>query len=151
MSLGSVYCNVIECQCPLYAARISAFDRYCCKSRKSIDSNSLAKVDLSTAARLCRGDTKVHGGFLCVTMWSLASPRAKRISGPKKFRSSAKKDFFNTADPERTWNRLVIRHRVYLRQARLICINQFDTPHHIMNFTLITGGRHAEARHGLRE
>jgi hypothetical protein len=27
-------------------------------------------------------------------MWSLTPPRTKRISGPKKFRSSAKKDFF---------------------------------------------------------
>jgi hypothetical protein len=27
-------------------------------------------------------------------MWSLTSQRAKRISGPKKFRLSAKKDFF---------------------------------------------------------
>jgi hypothetical protein len=30
------------------------------------------------------------------TMWSLTSPRAKRIRSPKKFRSSPKKDFFNT-------------------------------------------------------
>jgi hypothetical protein len=36
-------------------------------------------------------------------MWSLTSPRAKRIDGPKKFRSSPKKGFFNTIDPERTF------------------------------------------------
>jgi hypothetical protein len=30
------------------------------------------------------------------TIWSLTSPRTKRISGPKNFGSSAKKDFFNT-------------------------------------------------------
>jgi hypothetical protein len=36
-------------------------------------------------------------------MWSLTSPRLKRISGPKKFRRwSAEKDFFNTIDPKRT-------------------------------------------------
>jgi hypothetical protein len=35
-------------------------------------------------------------------MWSLTSPRAKRISGPKKFRSSPKKDFFNTIGHNRT-------------------------------------------------
>src|SRR5450759_4299173 len=35
-------------------------------------------------------------------MWSLTSPRAKRISGPKKFRSSAKEDFFNTIGTSRT-------------------------------------------------
>src|SRR5271155_2457552 len=28
-------------------------------------------------------------------MWSLISPRAKRISGPEKFRSSTQKDFCN--------------------------------------------------------
>jgi hypothetical protein len=39
---------------------------------------------------------------MCETMWSLASPRAKRISGPKKFRSSPKKDFFNTIGAKRT-------------------------------------------------
>src|ERR1700730_7553784 len=33
--------------------------------------------------------------FLCETMRFLKSPRAKRISGPKTFRPSAKKDFFN--------------------------------------------------------
>jgi hypothetical protein len=35
-------------------------------------------------------------------MWSLTSPRAKRISDPKKFRSSAKEDFFNTIGTSRT-------------------------------------------------
>jgi hypothetical protein len=34
--------------------------------------------------------------FVCETMWSLTSAPANRISGPKKFRSSAEKDFFNT-------------------------------------------------------
>jgi hypothetical protein len=29
-------------------------------------------------------------------MWALTSPRAERIGGPEKFRSSAEKDFFNT-------------------------------------------------------
>src|SRR5258706_1524370 len=29
-------------------------------------------------------------------MWSLTSPRADRISGPEKFCSSARKDFFNS-------------------------------------------------------
>src|SRR5882757_11389947 len=34
-------------------------------------------------------------------MRSLTSPRAKRISGPQKFRSAIEKDFFNTIDPTR--------------------------------------------------
>jgi hypothetical protein len=35
-------------------------------------------------------------------MWSLTSPNAERISGPKKFGSSTKKDFFNSIGAERT-------------------------------------------------
>src|SRR5258708_3517807 len=35
-------------------------------------------------------------------MWPLTSPRAKRIGDPRKFRSPAKKDFFNTICHERT-------------------------------------------------
>jgi len=34
-------------------------------------------------------------------MWSLTSPRVERISGPKKFGSSAKKDFCNTIRQQR--------------------------------------------------
>jgi hypothetical protein len=34
-------------------------------------------------------------------LWSLTSRYANRISGPEKFRSSARKDFFNSIDPER--------------------------------------------------
>jgi hypothetical protein len=33
-------------------------------------------------------------------MWSLTSPRADRISGPEKFCSSARKDFFNSICPQ---------------------------------------------------
>jgi hypothetical protein len=37
-------------------------------------------------------------------MRSLTSPRAKRISGPKNFRSSGEKDFFNTICHKRSFN-----------------------------------------------
>jgi hypothetical protein len=37
-------------------------------------------------------------------MWSLKSPRAKRISGPKKFHSSPKKDFFNNIRQQRSFH-----------------------------------------------
>jgi hypothetical protein len=56
-----------------------------CKSRKPNDLENLAEVDFSTSVPL-----QSFGGrwsFLCQTTWSLTSPRAKRISGPKKFRS----------------------------------------------------------------
>jgi hypothetical protein len=36
-------------------------------------------------------------------LWSLTSRYAKRISGPEKFRSSARKDFFNSIGTKRTW------------------------------------------------
>jgi hypothetical protein len=36
-------------------------------------------------------------------MWSLTSPRAKRISGLKKFRSSVEKDFCNSIGAKRTF------------------------------------------------
>jgi hypothetical protein len=44
----------------------------------------------------CNAPSRRYEGqwlFLCETMWSLTSPSAKRINGPKKFRSSPKKDF----------------------------------------------------------
>jgi hypothetical protein len=44
-------------------------------------------------------------------MWSLTSPRAKRISGSKNFRPSAKNDFFNT-----------IRQKLPIEQAEFACL-----------------------------
>jgi hypothetical protein len=41
--------------------------------------------------------------FVCETMWCLTSAPAKRISGPKKFRSSVEKDFFNTIRQEQSF------------------------------------------------
>jgi hypothetical protein len=43
----------------------------------------------------CQARYERPWSFLCKTMWSLTSPRAERISGPEKFRSSSRKDFFN--------------------------------------------------------
>jgi hypothetical protein len=45
-------------------------------------------LDVPAAAKSYGADTKVRGRFLCETMWSLISPRAKRISGPEKLWSS---------------------------------------------------------------
>jgi hypothetical protein len=42
-------------------------------------------------------------------MWSLTSPRADRISGPEKFHSSAREDFFNSIGTFRTrWGELTM-------------------------------------------
>jgi hypothetical protein len=39
------------------------------------------------------------------SIWSLTSPRSKRISSSKKFRSSPQKDFFNTICQKVTFGR----------------------------------------------
>jgi hypothetical protein len=40
-------------------------------------------------------------------VWSLTSQRERRTSGPENFQSSAKKDFFNTIDPNQTFFHLL--------------------------------------------
>jgi hypothetical protein len=50
-------------------------------------------------------------------MWSLTSPRAKRISGSKNFRPSAKNDFFNT-----------IRQKLPIEQAEFACLPTASSP-----------------------
>jgi hypothetical protein len=85
--------------------RKSALGRYCCKSPKSDDTENFAKIDFRL---LCRRNAlwrRYEGpwSILGETMWSLTSPHTKRISGPKNFRSSAEKDFFNTIGHKRTW------------------------------------------------
>src|SRR4029453_1654416 len=48
---------------------------------------------------LARPDNEGPWSFLCKAMWSLKSSPADRISGPEKFCSSARKDFFNSIGP----------------------------------------------------
>src|SRR3979490_3019681 len=72
----------------------SAVGRYCCKSRKANDtkiSRKLILIGVSTAATLSSAGTKVRGRF---SLKRCVSPCAKRISGPKRIRSPAKRDFF---------------------------------------------------------
>ena len=55
----------------------------------------------------CKAPWRRYDGpwsFLSETMWSLTSMRAKRIGGPKKFRPSGEKDFFNKIGTSRTWS-----------------------------------------------
>jgi hypothetical protein len=65
---------------------VRSYPRYCCKSRKSDGAENLAKID---SERRYEG----RWSFLRETMWSLTSSPAKRINGPKKFRSHPKKTF----------------------------------------------------------
>src|SRR5258708_7424153 len=62
--------------------------RYCCKSRKSNDTENLAKADFWPAPPLQYSAALVGSSVvvLCKTMWSHISPRAKRISGPESQR-----------------------------------------------------------------
>jgi len=62
-------------------------------------------------------------------MWSLTSPRAKRISGSRKFRSSGEKDFFNTIGTKLT--RLILHRKLF--RLTLIVLDRLsvwesDTP-----------------------
>jgi hypothetical protein len=52
---------------------------------------------------LARADTKVRGRLGIKLCDSLTSPRVDRISGPEKFRSSARKDFCGGFCTFRTW------------------------------------------------
>jgi hypothetical protein len=84
--------------------RMSPSGRYCCKSRKSSDPENLAKVDLWTFPPLRRFSTPLRGAWsiLDETIWSLTSPRVKRISGFGNFRSPPQKDFCNNICHVRT-------------------------------------------------
>src|SRR4029434_10408297 len=76
--------------------------------------NTVAKVENRTTLKISR---KLIFRVLCCclaiqpryegpwsildeSIWSLTSPRVKRISSSKKFRSSPQKDFFNTISPK---------------------------------------------------
>src|SRR5258705_5316013 len=76
----------------------SADGRYCCKSRKSKNSENLAKVGSSVFSLLQRpvGSMRRPVVVFCETMWSLTSRRGERTGGPEKFRRSGKKDLFKT-------------------------------------------------------
>jgi hypothetical protein len=66
---------------------------------------NLAKVDLGTSLR-CLACKRYYEGpwsILAKAIWSLTSPRVRRISGSKNFRSSPQKDFFNNIGQKLTW------------------------------------------------
>src|SRR5215208_6234448 len=72
---------------------ISVGGRYCCKSRKSNNPKTLAKVDLPTSLLLDRFQRHYGGpwSILDETIWPLTSPPVKRISGSRNFRASLNK------------------------------------------------------------
>jgi hypothetical protein len=52
----------------------------------------------------CVAFQRQYGGprsILDETIWSVTSPRVRRISGPKNFRSPSQKDFFNNIGAKR--------------------------------------------------
>ena len=92
---------------------------YCCKSRKSNDVKSLAKVDFWPTWPLQYSVTPIRSSLVVLvqTMWSLISPRAKRISGPEKFRSPPKKAFCNSI-PEQSRHPAARSRLPFLTQLR---------------------------------
>src|ERR1700730_12736810 len=68
---------------------------YCCKSRKLLSPKNLAKVDLWAFWSCVAFQSHQEGpwSILYETIWSLTSPRLRRISGSKN--SSPRKDSFN--------------------------------------------------------
>ena len=56
--------------------------------------------------------------ILDVSIWSLTSPRVKRISGSRKFRSSPQKDFFNSIGHEPTFHDKNVRHHAASSSSR---------------------------------
>src|SRR6266568_4839588 len=78
-------------------------------------------------------------------MWSLASPLARRISGPRKFCSSPKNYFFNAIGTFPTW-RSCLKMSVDRGEAEIICSFRV--------FRILTQLRHSQPviqteQHGL--
>jgi hypothetical protein len=64
--------------------------------------DTVAKVENRAAPKISRMSIF---SSLRRCMWSLTSPHEERTSGPKKIRSSVKKDFFNTIGAKRTFEK----------------------------------------------
>jgi|SRR6185436_3365445 hypothetical protein len=85
-----------------------------------VENRATRKISRKSIFRLprpCVAFRGHHGGpwsILDETMWSLTSPRAKRISGCKKFRSSPQKDFCNNIDPEQTCGATSVQMRIVI-------------------------------------
>jgi hypothetical protein len=73
---------------------MSAFGGYCCKSRKSNNPKNLAKADLLDFSGSVAFQSRQEGpwSILDEAIWSLTSPRVKRISGSKNFSFDTQKD-----------------------------------------------------------
>jgi hypothetical protein len=66
---------------------------------KSADSVAKSKIERDRKFCEIKAPQRRYDGpwsFLFEAMWSLTPPLARHISGPRKFCSSPKKDFFNT-------------------------------------------------------
>jgi hypothetical protein len=95
---------------PEQKAVTSAVGRLCCKSRKSNNPKNLAKADPWTSLRLRSFSSRQEGpwSILDEAIWSLTSPRVKRISGSKNFRSTPQKDFCNNIGTEQTFRSILV-------------------------------------------
>jgi hypothetical protein len=79
-------------------SRLKCRSTFVAKSRKSNNPKNLARKSISGVLCCCIACQRHYGGrcsILDETIWSLTSPRVKRISGSKNFRSTPQKDFCN--------------------------------------------------------
>jgi hypothetical protein len=86
-----------HCSCTMATYRWAALRRYCCK----VENRATRKISRELIfGLLCRyvAFQRHYAGprsILDETIWSLTSPRVKRIRGSKSFRSAPRKDFCN--------------------------------------------------------
>jgi hypothetical protein len=57
-----------------------------CNWQIVLQKSKIERLRKSREGRFLDGSAEGPWSFLCETMWSLTSPRTKRISDPKKFR-----------------------------------------------------------------
>jgi hypothetical protein len=95
--------------CCFSAAQNVASGRYCCKSRKSNDTENLAKTDFS--ATLCSADTMVHGRF-CAKQCGPSRRHVRNASAVlENFARHAKKTFSTLSARSRHGASRIRRHR----------------------------------------
>src|SRR5215470_4024912 len=105
-----------DLRCPLHVCFVLSFGRQHTSPISTLWADFVAKVENRTTLKIsrelifvllccCVAFQRRYGGPWSIwreTMWSLTSPRIKRISGPKNFRSTPQKDFCNKVGQERS-------------------------------------------------
>jgi hypothetical protein len=116
---------------------------YCEGLVRPLVADTVAKVENRTTLKIsrkpifrrlhcCKALQRRYEGpwsFLSETMRSLTSTHAKPISGPRKFRPSSEKDFFNTIGAKRTFARSAMSAKRFGLQTRGTFASPFQLGH----------------------